>query len=56
MQKDLSNLDFYQVEVCDASFIDEHYDRLSFGAVIFLSNLDEYVYDSLRAKTTTQGG
>ena len=57
------NLDFYQVEVCDVSFIDELVFELSttlrslkFGAVIFLSNLDEYVYDSLRAKTTTQGG
>jgi DNA-binding MarR family transcriptional regulator len=50
------NLDFTEIEVCDVSFIDEiifefsaTLRKKSAGTIIYLSNLDEYVYDSLRA-------
>jgi len=50
------NLDFQNVEVCDVSFIDEIVFQLSSiikqekpNVIVYISNLDEYVYDSLRA-------
>ncbi|GAA0843680.1 hypothetical protein GCM10008915_45320 [Bifidobacterium pullorum subsp. gallinarum] len=50
------NLDFQNVEVSDVSFIDEIVFQLSSiikqekpNVIVYISNLDEYVYDSIRA-------
>ncbi|MFA4133861.1 MULTISPECIES: hypothetical protein [unclassified Brevibacillus] len=50
------NLDFQKIEICDVSFIDEvvfefslNLRQINGNSITFLSNLDEYVFDSLRA-------